>query len=382
MLEQLGQGPWFLNPNYQIPSFWNYSMGFERQFLKQDTVNISYVGSRLYNGDSSDNINRQPASAYAPCNPQVGGRNEVCNNDNVPNPFIGINGFQGSNDYNYTTLPALTFTQPFPEFGGITEYQLNDEHTWYNSLQVTALHKWSNSLTMHGTYTYSKMMDSGGWSDETYRVPARSIDGSDVTNRITISGVYLLPVGRGRSLLPNLNRVVDGVMGGWELGSLYIFHTGTPWGVPNNYIHNAYVKPHIQKDDGFIRLVAACAEQYQENSAGVYGLVQLPYDYDGSCAQADFQQVPSYGANTNTVYSGIRIPRVQQFDAGLSKNFSIIERMKLQIRLEVFNVLNHPLWSESPDGSTNDSTFGLIEKGPWGQSNLPRQGELSAKLVW
>ena len=382
MLEQLGQGPWFLNPNYKIPSFWNFSMGFERQFLKQDTVNISYVGSRLYNGDSSDNINRQPASAYAPCNPQEGGRIEVCNNNNVPNPFIGINGFQGSNDYNYTTLPALIFTQPFPEFGGLTEYQLNDEHTWYNSLQVTALHKWSNSLTMHGTYTWSKMMDAGGWTDETYRVPARSIDGSDVTTRITISGVYLLPVGRGRSFLGNANRIVDGAIGGWELSSLYIFQTGQPWGVPNNYIHNAYVKPHIQKDDGFIRLVAACVEQYKENSAGVYGLVQLPYDYDGTCPQADFQQVPNYGANTNTVYSGIRLPRVQQFDTGLSKNFSIIERMKLQIRVEAFNALNHPLWAESPDGNTNDSTFGLIEKGPWGQSNLPRQIELSAKLVW
>ena len=92
--------------------------------------------------------------------------------------------------------------------------------------------------------------------------------------------------------------------------------------------------------------------------------------------------MPNYGETLNNVYTGIRLPRVQQFDTGLSKNFSIFERMKLQIRLEAFNVLNHPLWSESPDGSTNDSTFGMIERGPWGQSNLPRQGELSAKLVW
>ena len=65
MLEQLGQGPWFLNPNYKLPSFWNYSMGFERQFLSKDVINISYVGSTLYNGDSSDNINHQNAAAYS-----------------------------------------------------------------------------------------------------------------------------------------------------------------------------------------------------------------------------------------------------------------------------------------------------------------------------
>ena len=240
---------------------------------------------------------------------------------------------------------------------------------------------------MHGTWTWSKMMDAGGWTDETYRVPYRAIDGNDRTHRVTISGVYLLPVGRGRSLLGNANRMIDGAIGGWELGSLYIYETGTPWAVPNNpnelYLHSAYVKPHIQKDDGFIRLAAACGEQYQENSAGVYVLNQLPFDYDGTCTQgADFQQVPSYGETTNTVYSGIRIPSIQQFDTNLSKNFPITERFTLQIRLEAFNVLNHPLWSEAPDSSTNDSTFGLIEKGPSGQSNIPRQCELSAKIVW
>jgi hypothetical protein len=182
--------------------------------------------------------------------------------------------------------------------------------------------------------------------------------------------------------------LVDGVLGGWELGSLYIYQTGGPWVVPDNpyenYIRSAYVKPHIQKDNGFIRLVAACAEQYQENqTTGVYSLQQLPFDYDGSCSQgASFQQVPNYGETRNTVYTGIRLPRTQQFDANLSKNFGIVDRLKLQIRLEAFNVLNHPLWSEQPDDSTNDSTFGLIERGPTGPSNLPRQMQLSAKIVW
>ena len=55
MLEDLGQGPWTINPKYIIPTFWNYSMGVERQFFKSDTVNISYVGSRLYNGDCGNN---------------------------------------------------------------------------------------------------------------------------------------------------------------------------------------------------------------------------------------------------------------------------------------------------------------------------------------
>jgi hypothetical protein len=105
------------------------------------------------------------------------------------------------------------------------------------------------------------------------------------------------------------------------------------------------------------------------------------YDYKGACSGPDFLQIPNYGATTNTVYSGIRIPRSQQFDVNLSKNFALVERATLQLRLEAFNALNHPLFSSSPDGNMQDSTFGVIQKGN-GQSNLPRQVQISAKIVW
>ncbi len=384
MLEQLGQSFSVLNTHYTIPSFWNYSLGIEQQVSRFDTFTLAYVGSRLYNGDSSDNINHEDAAAYVPCNPALGGRYEVCNNNNVNNPFVGVDGFQGSSYYNSSTLNGLNFTRPYPEFGDITEYQLNSSRTWYNSIQATGAHKWNNSLTLHGTWTWSKLMDAGGYADTTYRVPSRTLDATDRTHRVTLSGVYLLPVGRGRSFLGRSNRIVDGAIGGWELGSLYVYQTGTPWDLPGgtNYLNSAYVKPHIQQDDGFIRLVAPCTEQYQENSMGQYSLQQLPFDYDGTCTRPNFLQVPSYGETTNTVYSGIRLPRSQQFDTNLSKNFALKERFQLQVRVEAFNVFNHPLWSEAPDNSTNDSTFGLIEKGPSGQSNLPRQVQLSAKIMW
>ncbi len=396
LLTDLGQGPWTINPGYIIPTFWNYSAGVERQLSAHDMVNIAYVGSRLYNGDCNNesskggcpNINHENAADMTDCNPENGGRYETCENNNPANPFYGISAFNGSSYYSSTTINFLNLTRPFPEFGDMTMWQANSSRTWYNSLQVTAQHRWSQSLVMHGTWTYSKLMDAGGLNDSTYLVPFREIDPNDMSHRVTLSGVYELPLGRGRTLLPNSNRIVEGAIGGWELGSLYIYQSGTPWLLPGNpneiYLHSAYVQPHIQKDDGYVRLVAACAEQYQENqSTGVYSLVQLPYDYDGTCSQgADFLQQPSYAPYPNNIYTGIRLPRSHQFDADLSKNFAIHENLHLQIRGSAFNVLNHPLWCENPDGSTNDSTFGMILRGPWGQSNLPREMQLSAKINW
>ncbi len=387
LLEQLGQTPFSLNPNYKVPSFWTYSMGIEQQFGRSDTISIGYVGSRLYNGATRDNINHQDPAAFAPCNPDLGGRYEVCTNNNPANPFRGVNGFQGSNYYSQTTINALNFTRPFPQFGDMTEYQLNDGHTWYNSLQVTAAHKWNRSLTLHGTWTWSKLLDSGGFQDTTFRVAARQIDQYDRTHRVTVSGVYLLPVGRGRNFLGNTNRIVDGAIGGWELGSLFIYQTGTPYAVPgqDNQIASPYVHPYINPSNGYIRLVAPCVEQWKEDKNGNYSLQQLTqYDTDYHCTQPNLHRVPNsnFGPNTNTVYTGVRLPSIYQFDTNLSKNYQLLERLTLQVRIEAFNVLNHPLWSENPDTNFNDQTFGEITRGPSGQSNLPRQIQLSAKITW
>jgi hypothetical protein len=388
MKEDLGQGPWFLNSNYKIPSFWNFSAGIERQLSKNDIVNIAYVGSRLYNSDSSDSINREDLTEYSACNPQYGGKPETCDNNTVTNPFLGISEFDGSSYYTASTIAALNLTRPYPEFTSIIEYQLNNGHSWYNSLQVTAQHRWSKEFTVHGTWTWSKAMSEGGYRDTEYRVPYRAISSNDYTHRVTLSGVYVLPVGTGKLLLSNANKALNTAVSGWELGAMYIYHTGAPWAVPTSnpsevYAHNAYVKPHIQKDNGYLRLVAACADYYAEDSSGNYALTDLPFDYDGTCPNgADFHAVPSYGRSPNNVYSGIRLPRVHQFDANLSKNFALYDRLKLQVRIEAFNVLNHPLWSESPNSSTEDSTFGLIERGPTGQSNLPRQMQLLMKITW
>jgi len=388
MLTQLGQGPWFLNPHYTIPSFWNYSVGLEQQILSHDVMNISYVGSRLYNGDSSDNINRENYQAIEAlnCNPDKGGIWENCNNYNVPNPFQGISAFNGSGYYTASTINGLNYSRPMPEWGDITEYQTNYYHTWYNSLQVDITHRWSNNLVLHGNWTWSKWMDSGGWQDTTFRVPYRGIDGNDHTHNISVSGVYTLPFGRGRALLSNSNHLLDNLIGGWQLGSLWKMTTGAPITIDMYPLHSAYVKPHIQKDNGYIRLVSACVQQWEESTNGqgqtTYTMTPLQYDTDTTCSNgADFENIEQWMPNVNSTFTA-RTLRWQQFDANLSKNFALGEGFHLQVRMEAFNALNHPVWNQGPDTNVQDATFGTVERGVWGQNNLPRQMQLSAKIFW
>ena len=70
------------------------------------------------------------------------------------------------------------------------------------------------------------------------------------------------------------------------------------------------------------------------------------------------------------------------FDTNLAKNFEVWDRLKLQLRLEAFNVLNHPLFQNGFNSALN-SQFGQIGSATGsGQSNQPRQVQIAAKLTW
>ncbi len=383
LMTGLGQGPSFVNPNFKNEKFWQYSFGVERQLTKDSMVNISYVGTRTLDMPTTDDINHVSAAWDAKCNVGIGGNHKLCDGDSayVPNPLYQVNGFQGTGYYSAPTIRNDAFTRPFPEFGGITEWNLNEGKSWYNSLQVTGSKQWNRELTTHATWTYSKTLDAGGWVDTVYRVPFRGIDGADRTHRVTLSGVYLLPFGRGRKLLSNANRLTDAALGGWELAPMYIYETGTPWGIPTYmaYLHNAYVHPHMVPGTTELRAVEPCLGQVDPDTGQMY-LESYAISY--GCKQADFLMIPSYSPGQNTEYTGIRTMPMHRFDANMSKNFGIHENLKLQFRLDAFNVLNHPLWQNGWDLSFADPNFGTITKGPSGQTNLPREVQLAVKILW
>jgi hypothetical protein len=383
-LTGLGQNLSYSNPNYEMPNFWTYSAGVQRQIAKYDVIDVSYVGSQTKHLDSSLNMNPVSEQWNAQCNVEMGGNPDICNNDLVPNPFLNVAAFAGTGFDGAPTVQSNFLTRPNPAFGDITENQLNARKSWYNSLQAAGSHRWSKSFTIHGTWTWSKTMDAGGWTDQTYQVASRSIDSNDRTQRATLSGVYMLPVGRDRPLLGHANRYIDAVVGGWEVAPLYIYETGTPWTFSGlEYLHPAKVSRHVLAGSGFIQGVDPCVAQWQQDSVSLKWAIQ-PLSYANSCkgGQADFIVQPQYAASQNIVYSGIRIPSDNQFDANLSKNFLILDRATVQFRLEGFNVLNHPQWQSNYVSDPHDPNFGTIERGPTNQSNLQRQVQIAMKISW
>ena len=71
-----------------------------------------------------------------------------------------------------------------------------------------------------------------------------------------------------------------------------------------------------------------------------------------------FSQLPAYTRRTNPwVYSGLTGPGQFNLDSSLVKSFPVVERVRFELRMDVFNVLNNMTW-EDPDTNVFSSNFG------------------------
>jgi hypothetical protein len=401
-----------VSPSFKIPGVVNYSFGVERQVGQHTSVDVSYVGSRGFNMDSSDNINRISAGYAAGCNLETGATAttylnciNTTGNKAVANPFQFNNAFSPAktgnlNDYYYAgVLNASVFTRPYPEFGDITQTEQNDGETEYDSLQAVVSHHWRDALTFHGNFVWSKQMDGGWWNDTVYRIRQHYLDKTDRRWRWAANADWHLPVGRGRTFLGSSNRLVDAAVGNWVIGAIYTFEAGEPSGVgmpfgsrfgnglevthaQHYHVHNAVETQNV------IRGSSSCVGWYDPGNSFILG--DVPGQNYTNCAPNgsgghvyDFISRPSYAPVQNVSDSGIREPRGQNLDLSMSKSFSVWREAKLQVRFEGYNVANHPQWQGLDYWwDIFDPHFGTENKYYDGQTNIPRNVQLSAKIIW
>jgi Carboxypeptidase regulatory-like domain len=414
-----GQTLSFINPHYHPPVYIQESFGFERQLTSRDTLEVAYTGTRGYGLSYTDDLNHVNAAAQAACDPERGGPESNCTSGAstgtggyVANPFKGLAPFAASGTY-YTasTIQKINFTRPFPIFynsnlagnaTSVAETSINGGHYWYNGLEATFDHRTSYGLTLHGTYTYSKAIQAVGYADYVNRISARTVSGTDLPHRITISGIYLLPFGQGRGIFPNMSRIVDFALGGWQVASIFTYQSGLPFTIGgyeiNKTANGGYILPRKRFWPGnsnpywpgsqgagknsYVQAFKPCVGT-RNTTTGAITLES--YSVAAGCQQANFVQILSnYSVIPNVEYTGVRYQRIVDDDANISKNFKIWERMTFQLRMDAFNVMNHVIQNSSGyDTTVGDSNFGTYQMGTSGGGNYTnRQIQLSGHLTW
>ena len=383
----LGQGAGFINPNFTLPYVNQFSFGVQRATPKNGKLEVSYVGSRSYDLPATLGALNENIPLYESCDVTTGtvanpDPRTTCTNQ-LPNPFQNVPGVTGALFTN-ATVSMRTLSRPHPQFGGISETQANIGKSWYNSMQTTYTQRMSWAQ-VNASWTWSKSMQSLGYVDQFYKVRQRTISGTDRKNRITLQSVLDIPVGRGRTYFSGLSWPLDALVGGWQLSSSYFWESGNPIGLPSgwNLVGNIH-GPNQNLPNSIDLGINDCREIWRNpRGDGAPGA----YVQDGNCSGGGvaWRQVGNaYHAKvTEQPYSAaIRAPTNQQLDTNLSKHFKATERINLELRLEMFNVLNHPTYYFG--SLTSDPTqpgFGTAPKtNP--QSNRPRVGQLGVKVTW
>lgn len=353
----------------KTPMAQQFSLSFQKQLKGGFVVEIAYSGNRgthLIAGNY--NLNQ--------LNPIYDTTLKTALQNSVPNPYYGI--VPSTTSLGSTTITRQQSLLPYPYYTSITVRDPHLGNSMYNAGIIRVQKRVSKGFTFLASYTKSKLIDdsvaspinfgtaaseqvnSNGYQNGLYdRSLERSLDPTNFPQRFSVSAVYKLPIGRGQTV--NLqNRVVDAIAGGWQMQTVVTLQKGNPvliTGANNNLA----TRP---------------------NSTGISAKLDNPTQYEWFNTQA-FVNPPTYTfGNVARSLPDVSNPGFENCDFSMSKSTVIKEKVKIQIRVEAFNLLNHVNlgypnagFSAGANGYNNSSTFGTIVS-----ARNPRLGQLGLKL--
>lgn len=165
-------------------------------------------------------------------------------------------------------------------------------------------------------------------------------------HRWITSAVYDLPLGRGRSFGSSMNRALDGFIGGWQLSGIFLWQSGpylTPYftgGDPSGTGSGVIGRKQAPDVIGDPDLANPSAAMWFNAAAftcpGVAGWVP-----GTPCLIGTPGNGAPIGRFGNAGVGLVRGPGTVTLDAGLSKYFSVTERVRIKVEGSFTNVLNH-----------------------------------------
>jgi Carboxypeptidase regulatory-like domain len=359
---------------------------FNTAFGPRGRMGTIAANSGYSNPTFINNLDNGAAGALA--NTLATNRNYVCRMfGNTFSPCLRID-----NRYNAPGPYPINFFLLNPYSAGRINYV--DDTGWhgYNGLQIQFRQRFSKGLNWTTNYTWSKSLtnlladsQTQGRDFTTWRDIGRDrqISQFDITHVFQSFGTYDLPIGRGRWLSVN-NRLLDGVVGGWTLGSIFVFHTGDPIQLTGGF-------PTVNTNDNFsngVRLAPGVTlDQIQEmfnapltrlDRPGITDLQRLAVD--PRLVGPDGRANPQYLLpNTTPGEFGqllfLRDRNTFQWDVSLTKTFQFTEKVRFQVFVGLNNVLNHPRWG-FPTANVFSTSFGVVGA-PGGNRSMNLRATLS-----
>jgi hypothetical protein len=408
------------NVSQNTPYEQAWTLGIQKELPGKIIFDATYVGKKgthLYLGGFRDQ-NILPQSAIAGLTP-----NQIGNLYNlVANPFYfnpAANPGQACDPTHYIcnltsglagpTVPEFQLLLPHPQYTNFQGDSPPIATSTYNALQIRAEKDFSVGLQFLATYNFAKSIDNASSTDDSvvflgggylatgttlgvqnpYNLGGEKAESVfDIPQVFQFSGVYELPVGRGRHFGREMNPILNAVVGGWQINGIVRLDDGRPI-LPLlycviNFCNSGNIPTFGERPNLVGPLVKASGSPEQASvtnpdpTASYFANSSIALQNNNQGAL----QVPinfTLGSAPRTL-SAIRQPGARDVSMSLFKDFPlgmIRDGMGLQFRAESFNTFNHPHFG-GPDTLVGSPTFGKISY----TVNLPRQLQVALKLYF
>ena len=323
-----------VNKDSTFPTIYSYSIGVQRNLGVGTVVDISYVGSQSRHLARRTNLN---APAYGTTFTASAQDPTKYANGVIPPVEAGLPSIYSSAGLNFsgTTALPVDYLRPYQGYSDITYYNF-DANSTYNSLQIDLRRRFSRGLTLSAAYTLSRTMTTVS-DDSTYTNVRNAhldygIANFDRTHYFVGTFVWDLPKASG---LFKGNGVAKAVVDSWTLSGNTSIASGSP----------TELALSISGQDAGNRLLGTYSAGNLSGESPRFLITGNPQS--GGTINISAFSVPGVGNAGAYPRFYLRNPGIHNQDLSLFKNIPLGGEGKrsLQLRLEAFNVFNHPQFS-------------------------------------
>jgi hypothetical protein len=339
-----------VDPNYRDPQANQWNLTVERQLTNNDSLRASYVGMHSYRLSITEDLNQIPASTTP-----------------------------------YQTTPASPYVDPrAPYHNWFALYStLNAGKANYDALELEETHKMAHGLYFDANYTLAKnLADNQGdvptafAGEVNYGIPIAdrfhiasdygNVEGTR-RNRFLLSGIYQLPVGRGRAFL-NGGGWRNALLGGWEMNTVTVLETG-PWLTPSISGSSDQSNTNVVNRGAYLRPDVVSNDFYAGQSRAHY------------FNPAAFSPTPAGAGRFGNAGVGIlQGPGTKTVSLGAAKVFRVSEGIRVRFESTFTNVLNHTNFAPPATQIDNTTTFGVLSAPQTAENAGNRTGQLALRI--
>lgn len=286
---------------------------------------------------------------------------------------------------------------------GVADLLTNSAKSRYNSLQMELRRRFSHGLALQANYTFQKLLTDAPGTGQTRFEPLidnanpaaeYAIGDQDTTHVFNLNAIYELPFGRGKKFGSDAGKWMDRLIGGWQVTSIVRIDSEAPFSItdPRGTLNRAgrsgrqtamtnLTKDQVRDLVGTFRTpcgvffinpsvinldLAQCQLGLtRPRLAGTTaGVASLGFDQPTFPGQVFFNVAPGQRGNMEPNF--LHLPMKLNWDASIIKNIPITERVRFQIRGELFNVLNRANFAftaanaQFVQANINATTFGRL----------------------